>query len=63
MHQYSVPYIHVGEVVKITYDSSEVEIFLNLRRIALHRRSCRRNVYTTIEGHMPESHLRYLETN
>ncbi|RLD25283.1 MAG: IS21 family transposase [Bacteroidetes bacterium] len=62
MHQYSVPYIHVGEVVKITYDFSEVEIFLNLRRIALHRRSCRRNGYTTIEEHMPESHLRYLET-
>lgn len=62
MHQYSVPYIHVGETVKITYDSSEVEIFLNLRRIALHQRSCRRNGYTTIEEHMPKSHLRYLET-
>ena len=62
MHQYSVPYIHVGEVVKIIYDFSEVEIFLNLRRIALHRRSCRRNGYTTIAEHMPESHLRYLET-
>jgi transposase len=62
MHQYSVPYIHVGETVKIIYDSSEVEIFINLRRIALHRRSCRRNGYTTIEEHMPESHLRYLET-
>lgn len=62
MHQYSVPYIHVGETVKITYDSSEVEIFLNLRRIALHRRDCRRNGYTTIDEHMPESHLRYLET-
>lgn len=62
MHQYSVPYIHVGEMVKITYGSSEVEIFLNLRRIALHRRSYRRNGYTTIKGHMPKSHLRYLET-
>jgi len=62
IHQYSVPYIHVGETVKITYDSSEVEVFLNLRRIALHRRDCRRNGYTTIAEHMPESHLRYLET-
>ena len=61
-HQYSVPYIYVGEVVKIIYDSSDVEVFLNLRRIALHPRSCRRNGYTTIEEHMPESHLRYLET-
>ena len=62
VHQYSVPYIHVGETVKITYDSAEVEIFLNLRRIALHRRSYRRNGYTTIEEHMPESHLCYLKT-
>lgn len=62
MHQYSVPYTHVGETVKIVYDSREVEIFLNLRRIALHQRSSRRNGYTTIEGHMPASHLRYLET-
>lgn len=62
MHQYSVPYIHVGETVKITYDTNEVEIFLNLHRIALHRRSYRRNGYTTREEHMPESHLRYKQT-
>jgi transposase len=62
MHQYSVPYIHVGETVKIVYDYREVEIFLNMHRIALHRRNTRRNGYTTKEEHMPESHLRYKET-
>lgn len=62
MHQYSVPYIHVGETVKIVYDYTEVEIFLNMRRIALHRRNPRRNGYSTIEEHMPESHLRYKQT-
>lgn len=62
MHQYSVPYIHVGETVKVVYDYSEVEIFLNMRRIALHRRSVKRNGYTTKEDHMPESHLRYKQT-
>jgi transposase len=62
MHQYSVPYIHVGETVKIVYDYTEVEIFLNLRRIALHRRDPRRNGYSTKEEHMPESHLRYKQT-
>ncbi|MBU4273900.1 IS21 family transposase [Candidatus Parcubacteria bacterium] len=62
MHQYSVPYTHVGETVKIVYDYSEVEIFLNMRRIALHSRSPRRNGYSTKEEHMPERHLRYKET-
>lgn len=62
MHQYSVPYIHVGETVKIVYDYTEVEIFLNMRRIALHLRSARRNGYSTKEEHMPESHLRYKQT-
>jgi transposase len=62
LHQYSVPYIHVGETVKIVYDYSEVEIFLNMRRIALHRRDPRRNGYSTKEEHMPESHLRYKQT-
>jgi len=62
MHQYSVPYSHVGETVKIVYDYAEVEIFLNMRRIALHRRDPRRNGYSTKEEHMPESHLRYKKT-
>jgi transposase len=62
LHQYSVPYIHVGETVKIVYDYTEVEIFLNMRRIALHRRDPRRNGYSTKEEHMPESHLRYKQT-
>jgi hypothetical protein len=52
MHQYSVPYIHVGETVKIVYDYTEVEIFLNMRRIALHRRDPRRNGYSTKEEHI-----------
>ena len=62
LHQYSVHYIHVGETVKIVYDYTEVEIFLNMRRIALHRRDPRRNGYSTKEEHMPESHLRYKQT-
>jgi transposase len=62
MHQYSVPYIHAGETVKIVYDYSEVEVFLNMRRIALHRRNRRKNGYTTKDEHMPENHLRYKQT-
>jgi len=62
MHQYSVPYIHAGETVKVVYDYTEVEIFLNMRRIALHRRNVRRNGYSTKEEHMPESHLHYKQS-
>jgi transposase len=62
MHQYSVPYIHVGKTVKIVYDSCEVEVFLDMQRIALHRRDPHRNGYSTKEAHMPESHLRYRQT-
>jgi transposase len=62
MHQYSVPYIHVGKEVQIVYDLHEVEVFLDMQRIALHTRICRRNGYSTKEEHMPEKHLRYKET-
>jgi transposase len=62
MHQYSVPYIHVGKEVQIVYDHHEVEVFLDMQRIALHPRTTRRNGYSTKEEHMPEKHLRYKET-
>jgi len=59
MHQYSVPYIYAGKEVKIIYDYLEVEIYLGLERIALHRRNISRNGYTTKEEHLPERHQRY----
>jgi transposase len=62
MHQYSVPYIHVGKEVKLIYDWLEVEIYLGLERIALHKRSVSRNGYTTSEEHMPERHRSYKQT-
>jgi hypothetical protein len=62
MHQYSVPYIHVGKEVKIIYDCMEVEIFLGLERIALHHRSISRNGYSTKEEHMPQRHRAYKQT-
>jgi len=62
MHQYSVPYIHVGKQVQIVYDCHQVEVFLDMQRIALHTRTPRANSYSTKEEHMPERHLRYKET-
>jgi transposase len=60
-HQYSVPHVYIGKQVKIIYDSTEVEIYIGLQRIAIHRRSYRRHGYTTLPEHMPEKHQRYME--
>jgi hypothetical protein len=61
-HQYSVPHQYIGQDVVIVYDEHEVEIFIDkMQRIAVHKRDFRRNGYTTLAEHMPESHLRYKE--
>jgi transposase len=61
-HQYSVPYQLIGKRVKIIYDSDEVEIYLGLQRIAVHKRDYRKHGYTTLAEHMPEKHKKYNET-
>lgn len=61
-HQYSVPYQYISKKVKIIYDCEEVEIYLGLQRIAVHKRDYRKHKYTTLEEHMPEKHKKYYET-
>jgi len=58
-HQYSVPWEYIGQQTRILYDSEVVEVFIGLKRIAVHQRNFRRNRYTTLPEHMPESHLHY----
>ena len=60
-HQYSVPHQYTGQDVNLVYDENVVEVFLNMKRIAVHNRNYRRNGYTTLKEHRPESHQRYLE--
>lgn len=61
-HQYSVPHQYIGQDVIIVYDEKEVEIFIGkMQRIAVHKRDIRRNGYTTLAEHMPESHRKYKE--
>ncbi|MEO5979692.1 MAG: IS21 family transposase [Chryseolinea sp.] len=55
-HQYSVPYTLIGKRVKVIYTSEYVEIYDDLKRIALHGRSYKKNGYTTTGGHMPSNH-------
>jgi len=60
-HQYSVPYQYIGKDTTLVYDEKEVEIYLEFKRIAVHKRDYRRNGYTTLIEHMPESHKKYKE--
>lgn len=55
-HYYSVPCQHRGKHVEVRYTSRIVEIYLNNRRIALHRRSHKKWGYTTTTDHMPPDH-------
>jgi transposase len=61
-HFYSVPYTYLGKEVRIVYCSDHVEIYLELQRIAIHRRSYKKHGYTTLLDHMPESHRKMAET-
>jgi hypothetical protein len=60
-HQYSVPFTHIGKQTCVVYDHDEVEIFIGLKRIALHKRSSRELGYTTLKEHMPSSHQKQTE--
>jgi len=55
-HNYSVPFQYIGKKVKILYDSTNVEIYLNMQRIALHKRNYEKNAYSTQQAHCPPNH-------
>ncbi len=60
-HQYSVPYTLIGKRLKIIYTSDIVEIYDGLRRVALHKRSYRKNGYSTNIEHRPPNHQKIIE--
>lgn len=60
-HYYSVPYRYVGKKVKVMYDASVVEVYLEGERIALHRCELHHQSYTTLAEHMPPHHQRMRE--
>lgn len=55
-HHYSVPYKFLGKTIQIVYDTLDVEIYLDLVRIAYHRRNYHKNGHTTLKEHMPPNH-------
>ena len=60
-HFYSVPYRLVHELVEVRASAATVEIFHKAVRVASHVRSHAPNKATTVDGHRPKSHQRYLE--
>jgi len=56
MHQYSVPYRFAGKQVRICWTTTQVQIYYNHQRIALHQRNPARYGYTTCPQHMPSHH-------
>lgn len=60
-HQYSVPYTLIGKQLKIIYTTDTVEIYDQLQRVTLHKRSYKKNGYTTMAEHMPPNHRHVAE--
>lgn len=60
-HQYSVPYTLIGRRLKIIYTTDTVEIYDAMVRVAMHKRSYKKNDYTTLVQHMPERHQKFTE--
>lgn len=58
-HFYSVPYRHIGMQTTLIYDEHQVEVYLGMERIAVHRRNPRQWGYSTRAEHMPASHRHY----
>ncbi len=58
-HKYSAPYQYVSKSVTVLWDMETVEIYYNLERIAIHKRSFDKFSCTTVLNHMPPSHQAY----
>jgi len=62
-HYYSVPYVYVGQKVKVIYTSRIVNIYCRGNQIACHVRNRKRHGYTTLEEHLPSHHRYWLDRN
>jgi hypothetical protein len=62
-HYYSIPYRFIGRKVKLIYSASHVSVFYNKERIAYHRRSTLKYLYTTTPDHLSSTHQFVSEWN
>lgn len=57
-HFYSIPYMYLTKEAKAVYDCDSVEIWIDMKRVAMHRRKFV-DGWTTLADHMPERHREY----
>lgn len=62
-HYYSVPYNNIGNMVKLFYSKSKVEIYFDYQLIASHERIKSPHTYTTVDAHMASYHKQLTEWN
>jgi transposase len=60
-HYYSVPHTLIHQRVDVRLTGTTVELFHAGKRVAVHPRSHRRGLHTTLEEHRPKAHQRFLE--
>ncbi len=58
-HYYSVPFIHIGQKVKVLYTKHIVSIYCSGNKVAEHIRSYAPGKYTTVPGHLSSQHQHY----
>jgi hypothetical protein len=56
-----VPFTLIGKQLKIVYTSLAVEIYQDLKRVAVHARNYQKNAFTTMKEHMPLNHQHMIE--
>ena len=61
-HFYSVPFRYIGQQTRLIYDSLEVEVYIGMDRIAVHRRNRKPWGYTTLAEHLPNNQQYFLKT-
>jgi len=60
-HYYSVPYVLIGQKVKVIYNRSMVYIYAKGKLVALHPRSFKKGKYSTEKDHLCSQHQHYLD--
>jgi len=56
---YSVPYRYIGHQTHIHYTATDVEVYYNHQRIALHKRNYQMGSYNTNRDHLSSTHQYY----
>ena len=62
-HYYSVPFDYIKRVVDVRLTKNIVEVFFENTRLCSHTRLYGRDLYSTMEEHMPPNHQQYTQWN